>query len=115
MKEIIDLVSELNGDERHLLSLAYKNIIGSLRVSWRNLSAIEQENMSRGSQKHDPILREYRRTIENELEKVCRDVLEDINEKLIPNASTGDSRVFYYKMYAYLTWLPIACLNGRSD
>jgi 14-3-3 protein epsilon len=32
------------------------------------------------------------------LEKVCEDVLNVLDEALIPKAETGESKVFYYKM-----------------
>lgn len=44
------------------------------------------------------LIREYRQKIEGELEKVCQDVLEVLDNSLIPKAETGESKVFYYKM-----------------
>ncbi|KAH7016076.1 14-3-3 domain-containing protein [Microdochium trichocladiopsis] len=98
LKEIVKMGGELSVDERNLLSVAYKNVIGARRVSWRNISAIEQKKVSRGSRKHISTIREYRHRIEDELEKVCRDVVEELDERLIPSASTGGSKVFYHKM-----------------
>lgn len=34
---------ELSMEERNLLSVAYKNVIGSRRASWRVISSIEQK------------------------------------------------------------------------
>ena len=42
--------------------------------------------------------REYKRRIENELNSVAEDILALIDRHLLPNATTGESRVFYYKM-----------------
>lgn len=86
-------------DERNLLSVAYKNVVGTRRASWRIISSIEQKEESKGSEKHVQIIREYRGKIENELEKVCQDVLEVLDNSLIPKADNGESKVFYYKMY----------------
>ena len=44
-------------------------------------------------------IRDYRTKIEQELEKVCQDVLDVLSESLIPKAETGESKVFYHKMY----------------
>lgn len=41
MKSIASLNSELSIEERNLLSVAYKNVIGARRASWRIVSSIE--------------------------------------------------------------------------
>ncbi len=90
---------ELTVDERNLLSVAYKNVVGTRRASWRIISSIEQKEETKGSEKHVGTIREYRSKIELELEKVCQDVLDVLDEHLIPNAASGESKVFYHKMY----------------
>ncbi|KMU76704.1 14-3-3 protein epsilon [Coccidioides immitis RMSCC 3703] len=106
MKEVASLGGELTVDERNLLSVAYKNVVGTRRASWRIISSIEQKEESKGSDKHVATIREYREKIEEELERVCQDVLEVLDNNLIPKAETGESKVFYYKMkgdyYRYL-------------
>ncbi|KAL8388360.1 hypothetical protein RB595_009294 [Gaeumannomyces hyphopodioides] len=98
MKEVAKLGGELTVDERNLLSVAYKNVVGTRRASWRIISSIEQKEESKGSEKHVSTIREYRQKIEAELEKVCQDVLDVLDESLIPNAASGESKVFYHKM-----------------
>lgn len=100
MKEVAKLGGELTVDERNLLSVAYKNVVGTRRASWRIISSIEQKEESKGSDKHVGTIRDYRNKIETELEKVCQDVLDVLDESLIPNAASGESKVFYHKMYA---------------
>jgi hypothetical protein len=90
---------ELTVDERNLLSVAYKNVVGTRRASWRIISSIEQKEESKGSDKHVGTIREYRKKIEEELEKVCQDVLNVLDDSLIPKAESGESKVFYHKMY----------------
>lgn len=41
MKEIAKSGQELTVEERNLLSVAYKNVIGARRASWRIVSSIE--------------------------------------------------------------------------
>jgi 14-3-3 protein epsilon len=43
MKDVAKQPSELTVEERNLLSVAYKNVIGSRRASWRVISSIEQK------------------------------------------------------------------------
>jgi len=98
MKEVANLNGELSVDERNLLSVAYKNVVGTRRASWRIISSIGQREESKGSEKHVAIIREYRQKIEDELERVCQDVLEVLDGSLIPKAESGESKVFYHKM-----------------
>lgn len=42
MKQVASLDVELTVEERNLLSVAYKNVIGARRASWRIISSIEQ-------------------------------------------------------------------------
>lgn len=93
------LGGELTVDERNLLSVAYKNVVGTRRASWRIISSIEQKEESKGSDKHVGTIRDYRQKIETELEKVCQDVLDVLDQSLIPKAESGESKVFYHKMY----------------
>ncbi|KAL4558222.1 hypothetical protein LXL04_036420 [Taraxacum kok-saghyz] len=43
---------ELTVEERNLLSVAYKNVIGSCRASWHIISSIEQKEESSGNEDH---------------------------------------------------------------
>lgn len=43
MKKVASLDVELTVEERNLLSVAYKNVIGARRASWRIISSIEQK------------------------------------------------------------------------
>ncbi|XP_019190378.1 PREDICTED: 14-3-3-like protein C [Ipomoea nil] len=89
---------ELTVEERNLLSVAYKNVIGARRASWRIISSIEQKEESRGNEDHVHAIREYRSKIEKELANICDGILKLLESRLIPSASTSDSKVFYLKM-----------------
>lgn len=89
---------ELSVEERNLLSVAYKNVIGSRRASWRIISSIEQKEENKGNTTHVDITKEYRSKIEAELNKICKDILTILDENLITSAKSGESKVFYYKM-----------------
>ncbi|XP_010543865.1 PREDICTED: 14-3-3-like protein GF14 omega [Tarenaya hassleriana] len=89
---------ELTVEERNLLSVAYKNVIGARRASWRIISSIEQKEESRGNDDHVSVIRDYRGKIETELSNICDGILKLLDSRLIPAASSGDSKVFYLKM-----------------
>ncbi|CAN0877315.1 14-3-3-like protein GF14 omega [Linum grandiflorum] len=89
---------ELTVEERNLLSVAYKNVIGARRASWRIISSIEQKEESRGNEDHVNTIRDYRSKIETELSGICDGILKLLDTRLIPSAASGDSKVFYLKM-----------------
>ncbi|KAL1189884.1 14-3-3-like protein GF14 phi [Cardamine amara subsp. amara] len=89
---------ELTIEERNLLSVAYKNVIGARRASWRIISSIEQKEESRGNDDHVTLIRDYRSKIETELSNICDGILKVLDTFLVPAASSGDSKVFYLKM-----------------
>ncbi|VVA96223.1 unnamed protein product [Arabis nemorensis] len=89
---------ELTVEERNLLSVAYKNVIGARRASWRIISSIEQKEESRGNEDHVSIIKGYRGNIETELSKICDGILSLLDSHLIPTASLAESKVFYLKM-----------------
>ncbi|KAI3689186.1 hypothetical protein L2E82_47136 [Cichorium intybus] len=91
-------VSELTVEERNLLSVAYKNVIGSLRAAWRIVSSIEQKEESRKNDDHVVLVKDYRSKVENELTDLCAGILKLLESNLVPSASTGESKVFYLKM-----------------
>lgn len=68
----------LDDEQRNLLSVAYKNVVGSRRSSWRVISTVEQkaeENERDGNEKKKNMIKEYREKIENELKDTCKEVL----------------------------------------
>lgn len=89
---------ELTVEERNLLSVAYKNVIGSLRAAWRIVSSIEQKEEGRKNEEHVALVKEYRSNVESELSDVCAGVLKLLDTHLVPSASVSESKVFYLKM-----------------
>jgi len=115
MKKVTEMDSELSNEERNLLSVAYKNVVGARRSSWRVISSIESK--TEGSERKQQMAREYRESIEKELKEICEQVLELLNSHLIPKSSSAESRVFYLKMkgdyYRYLA--EVAVGNERDE
>jgi len=106
MKRVAELNTELTVEERNLLSVAYKNVVGSRRASWRIISSIEQKEKSKDNASHVVQIRSYREKVEKELEGICSDVLRVLDDHLIKSAENTESKVFYNKMkgdyYRYL-------------
>jgi 14-3-3 protein epsilon len=98
MKKVAKLDVELTVEERNLLSVAYKNVIGARRASWRIISSIEQKEENKGNTSHVARIKEYRGKVEAELSNICQDILDVLDKHLIPSSTTGESKVFYYKM-----------------
>jgi 14-3-3 protein epsilon len=98
MKRVASMDVELTVEERNLLSVAYKNVIGARRASWRIITSIEQKEDSKGNSIHVTSIRQYKAKIDGELTKICNDILAVLDQHLIPTATTGESKVFYYKM-----------------
>ena len=106
--QVTELNEPLSNEDRNLLSVAYKNVVGARRSSWRVISSIEQKTMADGNEKKLEKVKAYREKIEKELETVCNDVLALLDKFLIKNCNDFqyESKVFYLKMkgdyYRYL-------------
>ena len=55
---------ELTVEERNLLSVAYKNVIGARRASWRIISSIEQKEESKNNEEKMAMIRNYKQMVE---------------------------------------------------
>merc|ERR1712032_1264843 len=86
--------------ERNLLSVAYKNAVGSRRAAWRIITSVEQKEKTKGNDEQGGFAKEYCGKVEGELDTICKTILDLLGTNLIPKASTGESKVFYQKMKA---------------
>lgn len=124
MKEVAEKGDTLTQEERNLLSVAYKNVVGARRSSWRVIESIGNKTDEKDTQKKE-IVKEYKEQIEKELEATCNEVLSLLDDHLIKNIETKiaeppaptpecedpvksavESKIFYLKMkgdyYRYL-------------
>ena len=83
MKVVARMPTELSVEERNLLSVAYKNVIGSRRASWRVISSIEQKSETAKAS----LIVAYKKKIETELETICGAARWPSSKR--GNASTG--------------------------
>ena len=116
MKSIAKVGVGLVQEERNLLSVAYKNVIGARRASWRIISSLEVKEREKdgaedaGEVDNESLTKAYRKKIEKELRDICNDILDLLEKCLIPSCITSEneesgggnegneSYVFYYKM-----------------
>ena len=106
MKEVVESDESVSSEERNLLSVAYKNVVGARRSAWRIMSSIEQKTSSANEDSKRKLAKEYRESIEKELKDICNEVLTLLDDFLIKNARDTEAKVFFLKMkgdyYRYL-------------
>jgi len=89
---------DLNSDERNLLSIAYKNSLTSRRTALRTVIAYETKEKKKENSPFLSYIQEYRKKIEDELTKMCNNVLQTIDSYLLKKAEDAEAKVFYLKM-----------------
>ncbi|XP_008569883.1 PREDICTED: 14-3-3 protein zeta/delta-like [Galeopterus variegatus] len=101
MKSITEQGAELSNEERNLLSVIHKNVIGARRSSWRVISSIEQKTEGAEKKQLENTERKFDLT-----KRYLQYVLFLLEKFLIPSASQAESKVLYLKMrgsyYHYL-------------
>merc|ERR1711881_217008 len=94
MKQVGTSGQEMSVEERNLLSVAYKNAVGSRRASWRIISSVEQKETSKGNEANAKLAQGYLVKVEQELSKICEEIISLLGDVLAPSADTGESKVF---------------------
>ncbi|XP_072316533.1 14-3-3 protein beta/alpha-1-like [Eucyclogobius newberryi] len=117
MKKFTKMSGTLDTDARNLFSVAYKNVVGARRSSWR---VISNDESRAGDEKKRAPIKAYKDEIEKELKSICQEVLDLLNDPLIPGDTDDKSRVFYYKMkgdyYRYLAEVaPVDDTESRTN
>ena len=113
IKTISTAGEELGSEERNLLSIAYKNHIGTRRTAWRALASIEQKEESKASKNLETV-RKYKAKVENEVNAICKEIMELLDKHLIPNAKSPDCQVFYLKMKGDYCRYNAECSTGDA-
>merc|ERR1712050_683007 len=75
MEKVGKLPDELSVEERNLLSVAYKNAVGSRRAAWRIISSVGDKEKNKGNDAQAGFAQEYRGKVETELDKICKTIL----------------------------------------
>ena len=98
---------ELSIEERNLVSVAYKNNVGTKRNSWRILETLERkEEMKKPSgndaekKRNLTIIRKFKKEVEQELVGLCNELINLITNILNNYKNDHSSKVFYHKLKA---------------
>merc|ERR1711988_1127359 len=117
MEKVGSTGDELSVEERNLLSVAYKNAVGSRRAAWRIITSVEQKEKSKGNEEQAKYANEYCKKVEGELQKICDGIIALLESNLIPKSSNGESKVFYQKMkadyYRYIAEFSVGDAKAR--
>ena len=110
----------LTDEQRNLLSVAYKNVVGARRSSWRIMSSLEQKESDENKR---GLAEKFRKKVEDELKEKCNDVLNLIDKYLLPSVQSEgkevEGKVFYLKMkgdyYRYLVEIEMTEPEERKE
>eukprot|EP00326_Haptolina_ericina_P017230 CAMPEP_0181194442 /NCGR_PEP_ID=MMETSP1096-20121128/14342_1 /TAXON_ID=156174 ORGANISM="Chrysochromulina ericina, Strain CCMP281" /NCGR_SAMPLE_ID=MMETSP1096 /ASSEMBLY_ACC=CAM_ASM_000453 /LENGTH=239 /DNA_ID=CAMNT_0023283951 /DNA_START=21 /DNA_END=740 /DNA_ORIENTATION=+ len=109
-------VEDLSLEERNLLSVAYKNVVGARRASLRIISSIRDKEKEKGDESKVSSIGAYRTKVEEELNAICSDILELLDQSLIKDSLSAEPAVFYKKMKAdYFRYLAEFATGGSKD
>ena len=86
---------DFSTEERNLLSVGFKNQIGSKRTAIRTISAIEQNPKYSN---YASALGGYKKRIEDELYQQCIQIVDNVKGQCMNVASTDESKAFFQKM-----------------
>merc|ERR1719261_424168 len=91
---------DLSLEERNLLSVAYKNVVGARRASLRIIGSIENKEEGKGDSEKVNLISSYKGKVEQELNNICMDILTLLHSSLIKSDLPAEPAVFYQKMKA---------------
>ncbi|KAI6654247.1 14-3-3 protein [Oopsacas minuta] len=100
MKEVAQSSEKMAIEDRNLLSVAYKNIVGSRRNALRILGSIKdkEERKEPDGYKLKTVI-EYRDKLEAELDALCLELLDQVlNDAFLGRVEECGSQVFFLKM-----------------
>lgn len=110
MRELVMLRPQLETEERNLLSVAYKNVVGiqrsALRICGSFMLRYEQGDQDLGAHKQG-LVKAFREKTKEKLHGICHEAIDLLDKQLIPAVKYSEPtplpkerelKVFYYKM-----------------
>ena len=98
MKRVIELNPCLSSEERNFLSIAYKKVIASRRNGLRFLSALLEYKDTHEKPERAAQVVQYRNKVISEVDNYCLELISIVDEKLLPEASDAEAKLFYEKL-----------------
>lgn len=89
---------ELTVDERNLFVLAQTKSCHTRRASWLTIVNLERREQANQNKSHTKLIKQYREKIEKQLIYGCEEILDLLDNHLIPLATSDESKVIYLKM-----------------
>lgn len=92
--------TELKEEERNFLSVAFKNVVGNLRSSWRNLTQNSQVQNNGDGESDAKILDSYSNCVKNQLLSKCNEVVTLLTDNVVidDKEEKAEQNVFFLKM-----------------
>jgi len=85
--------TDLSLEERNLLSVAYKNVVGARRASLRIIGSIENKEASKADGGKSNLIGSYKSKVESELNTICQDILGLLDSSLIKDSLESEPKV----------------------
>ena len=89
--------ADMSPDERHLLSVAFKNVVASKRTAWRVVHSVQ------GNAKYmlyQQSMHEYKQKLEDGLFEECSNIIGLIQMNILKKKSTDEAKAFFTKLMA---------------
>ena len=110
LRKVVNSKSEdFTTEERNLLSVGFKNQIGSKRTAIRTISAIEQNPKY---SKFNGSLGSYKEKIEGELVTQCENIISIVKNECLKVAATDETKSFFQKMIGDYYRYVAECAKG---
>ena len=101
VKKFISLSSTLlTADERYYFTTAYKNSVGNRRAELRLLTSIELKEQRNQNKTMLESLKKYKKRIEEELTTLCNELIDIIDQNMLPHCKNPENEIYYKKMKA---------------
>ena len=100
--EIINRGRELNFDERNMVSVSFKNTVGPARTAWRISDSICRREVGKNQMSENDqqlaLAKNIKKQCERKVEKVCDEILDRLEKKIMKSVNDVNANIFYLKM-----------------
>ena len=87
----------MSPDERTLLSVAYKNVVASKRITWRTVVSVKENPKY---MLYVESLNEYKKKLENAMYLECTNIIETVQKNILNKPCSDDAKAFFTKLVA---------------